>query len=323
MGCLKLSKYRLERVEPSAKKSFAKIRVLGKGVERKKNWTSCYRYGFNGKETDNEVKGNGNQQDYGFRIYDPRVAKFLSVDPLRNDYPWYTPYQFAGNKPIWAVDLDGLEELYYGDLLETKEGRNALFVMQATDVGLEVMNTVRSTEGSEVQRDVYFITVPMKYVDGSKNSRTQGYTFQIDSRSVGSNGKVSFNNFSSNYSKFQPAEKLDLSLSKEEGNTIHIVVLNSNSTGFEKAKEGDYIQLSQTIYHEIKAHIEPKINPVYSEEGIPHELSAEQDHLNYHGSYSINSPSPENAVEGTPHHEYIKQATETQKNAKDNEWLEE
>jgi hypothetical protein len=26
------------------------------------------------------------------------------------DYPWYTPYQFAGNKPIWAVDLDGLEE---------------------------------------------------------------------------------------------------------------------------------------------------------------------------------------------------------------------
>jgi hypothetical protein len=34
----------------------------------------------------------------------------LSVDPLAPSYPWYTPYQFAGNKPIWAVDLDGLEE---------------------------------------------------------------------------------------------------------------------------------------------------------------------------------------------------------------------
>jgi len=34
----------------------------------------------------------------------------LSVDPLTKSYPWYTPFQFGGNKPIWAVDLDGLEE---------------------------------------------------------------------------------------------------------------------------------------------------------------------------------------------------------------------
>ena len=25
-------------------------------------------------------------------------------------HPWYTPYQFAGNTPIWAIDLDGKEE---------------------------------------------------------------------------------------------------------------------------------------------------------------------------------------------------------------------
>jgi RHS repeat-associated protein len=69
-----------------------------------------YRYGFNGKENDREVKGDGNQYDYGFRIYDSRIGRFLSVDPLTKTYPWYTPYQFAGNKPIWATDVDGLEE---------------------------------------------------------------------------------------------------------------------------------------------------------------------------------------------------------------------
>ncbi|MRG44747.1 hypothetical protein GFS24_06460 [Chitinophaga sp. SYP-B3965] len=74
---------------------------------------SGYRYGFNGKENDNEVKGEGNQQDYGFRVYDPRLGRFLSEDPLKKDFPWYTPYQFAGNKPIWAKDLDGLEERYF------------------------------------------------------------------------------------------------------------------------------------------------------------------------------------------------------------------
>jgi RHS repeat-associated protein len=68
-----------------------------------------YRYGFNGKENDNEVKGEGNQQDYGMRMYDGRIGKFLSVDPLTSDYPWYSPYHFAGNSPIVAIDLDGSE----------------------------------------------------------------------------------------------------------------------------------------------------------------------------------------------------------------------
>ncbi|NII28739.1 hypothetical protein HB364_26900 [Pseudoflavitalea sp. X16] len=70
-----------------------------------------YRYGFNGKENDNEIKGEGNQQDYGLRIYDPRLGRFLSVDPLTKDFPWYTPYQYAGNSPILNIDLDGAEPL--------------------------------------------------------------------------------------------------------------------------------------------------------------------------------------------------------------------
>lgn len=67
------------------------------------------RYGFNGKENDNEVKGVGNQQDYGMRIYDPRIGKFLSVDPLTKGYPMLTPYQFASNSPVKHKDIDGLE----------------------------------------------------------------------------------------------------------------------------------------------------------------------------------------------------------------------
>jgi RHS repeat-associated protein len=69
-----------------------------------------YRFGFNGKENDNGVKGLGNQQDYGMRIYDPRVGRFLSVDPLTKEYPWLTSYQFSGNNPILFIDLDGLEQ---------------------------------------------------------------------------------------------------------------------------------------------------------------------------------------------------------------------
>jgi RHS repeat-associated protein len=81
-----------------------------------------YKYGFNGKENDKETT----TQDYGMRIYDPRLARFLSVDPLIYSYPYYSSYQFAGNMPIAAIDLDGLEQyvvIYeknkYGKLFKT------------------------------------------------------------------------------------------------------------------------------------------------------------------------------------------------------------
>jgi RHS repeat-associated protein len=77
--------------------------------------TGKYRFGFNGKEYDTEVKGPNIQQDYGMRFYDPRVARFLSVDPITKQYPELTPYQFASNTPIQAVDLDGLEMYYAAD----------------------------------------------------------------------------------------------------------------------------------------------------------------------------------------------------------------
>ncbi|TCZ65208.1 RHS repeat-associated core domain-containing protein, partial [Flaviaesturariibacter aridisoli] len=77
-----------------------------------------YRYGFNGKEYDPEVYGEGNEQDYGMRIYDPRIGKFLSVDPIGKDFPALTSYQFASNSPVKCIDLDGLE----GDpVAETKD----------------------------------------------------------------------------------------------------------------------------------------------------------------------------------------------------------
>jgi RHS repeat-associated protein len=53
-----------------------------------------------------------------FRIYNPSIGKFLSVDALTKSYPWYTPYQFASNSPIANSDLDGLEaklEIYSTD----------------------------------------------------------------------------------------------------------------------------------------------------------------------------------------------------------------
>ena len=71
--------------------------------------SNSYRYGFNGKEKDDEIKGQGNHYDYGMRNSDPRTGRFFSVDPLTKTFPFYSPYHFAGNTPIAAIDLDGEE----------------------------------------------------------------------------------------------------------------------------------------------------------------------------------------------------------------------
>ena len=68
-----------------------------------------YRYGFNGKENDNEVKGTGNQQDYGMRIYDSRLGRWFCLDPMAKKYPEESPYDFALNNPLYYIDPDGGE----------------------------------------------------------------------------------------------------------------------------------------------------------------------------------------------------------------------
>ncbi len=102
-------------------------------LEEIKGDMSGSRFGFNGKEMDDETYGEGNCYDYGFRIYNPRLGRFLSVDPLTSSYPWYTPYQFAGNKPILAVDLDGLEEAYF-HMFYDEAGKVFFAMEEAIDV---------------------------------------------------------------------------------------------------------------------------------------------------------------------------------------------
>jgi RHS repeat-associated protein len=65
---------------------------------------TVYRYGFNGKETDDE---NAGDLDFGARIYDSRLGRFLSPDPKENDYPGQSTYVCAINNPIGCIDVNG------------------------------------------------------------------------------------------------------------------------------------------------------------------------------------------------------------------------
>ena len=63
------------------------------------------------KELSGELKGSGNSLDFGARIYDSRLGRWMSVDPLTKEYPKTTPYHFVKNKPIFLKDIDGKDAI--------------------------------------------------------------------------------------------------------------------------------------------------------------------------------------------------------------------
>jgi RHS repeat-associated protein len=115
-----------------------------------------YRYGFNGKELDKETSST-TTYDYGFRIYSPALGRFLSIDPLIAKYPELTPYQFASNTPIQAVDLDGAESMF-GWSIGTPPGKAQEVVQGWQDQHNKITSGTASGIKKSVSKTWSFIT---------------------------------------------------------------------------------------------------------------------------------------------------------------------
>ncbi len=69
------------------------------------------KYLFNGKELQDEELGGVNLDwyDYGARFYDPALGRFICLDPIADQFPHVSPYNYAENSPIANIDLWGLQ----------------------------------------------------------------------------------------------------------------------------------------------------------------------------------------------------------------------
>ncbi|MBP6024920.1 MAG: hypothetical protein KA762_15125 [Ferruginibacter sp.] len=130
-----------------------------------------YRFGFNGKEKDNDVKGDGNAIDFGERVYDPRLGKFLSIDKYTHKQPYYSPYIYAGDKPILCIDKEGNQEI----IVTIYEKQNDGTLIQ-TSVCSMFINTIEEAKG--IERNTYKINVVYEWQEHSKqiNPQTIEYT---------------------------------------------------------------------------------------------------------------------------------------------------
>jgi len=135
-------------------------------------------------EKDEEMKGEGNSYDFGARIYDSRIGKFISVDPWSDRYSHISPFCFAAIRPISDIDEEGYGPQQVAKQ-ETQQQKNKKALMQiisdlGTEMATEKSNTVngdykkKPTEGGMTEK-------------GSAIVRKANSTYRSDKTDIGTN----------------------------------------------------------------------------------------------------------------------------------------
>lgn len=161
-----------------------------------------YRYGFNGKEKDNETYGDGNSLDFGARIYDSRIGRWLSLDIRDGNYPGISPYSISYNNPIIFKDPDGKD----GRLTIVPDGKGGGTITLETTVHLY------SSQMSDGQ-----LAELVNQTNAKFNELKNSYTY-IDAH--GGEWKVEFKATFVSNQEFKKSEKDVYDISREEAKKV-------------------------------------------------------------------------------------------------------
>jgi len=175
-----------------------------------------YRFGFQGQEQDNELKGEGNSFNYKYRMHDPRIGRFLSIDPLAPDFPWNSPYVFSENRVIDHIELEGREiwkkEWWHGYGKAIYDNGKA-----TVDLVVDVVNTAAHSNVLEIQTGSFLLKTETAQKLGTAIKENPGGT-----------AKAVFNNFSELSSSIGPTgfikDALDPDGGRKQGNLAYAAI---------------------------------------------------------------------------------------------------
>ena len=72
--------------------------------------STAQKWGYQGQELTEDL--GLNLQEFKFRMHDPAIGRFITIDPLAEDYNYQSPYNFSENRVIDAVEIEGLEAFF-------------------------------------------------------------------------------------------------------------------------------------------------------------------------------------------------------------------
>ncbi len=145
---------------------FAKKRInffpFGMLLPNRHDNTPEYRYGFQGQEMDDEIKGEGNSINFTFRMYDPRVGRFFANDPLESSYPYNSPYAFSENRVIDKIELEGLETANTGTASTITKTQSATQTVTSKELQRKLAQQAANNPSDKIDRKIPKKQTPRK-----------------------------------------------------------------------------------------------------------------------------------------------------------------
>ena len=143
--------------------------------------SNSYRYGFNGMEKDDELKGEGNSYDFGARMLDPRVGRWFAPDSKSALQPNWSPYKAFFDNPNIFIDPDGNTEWQVTTIVNHKTGKTVMIfeIIDADKLHKKIIN-VRDyyTKDWDYQySDIIHSSTINIYKDGTETIDNHGTTY--------------------------------------------------------------------------------------------------------------------------------------------------
>ncbi len=202
-----------------------------------------YRYGFNGMEKDDEITGTeGSHLDFGARVYDSRVGRFLSNDPRESDYPYQSTYVYAANSPILFIDENGEGPIIpFQSFTASESMRSYIAILESTDDPEELDRLW----GEFRRRYEKYMSIPFSKVASVKVAKEQ---FENNKETLGElhYGKSGYDFFNNEVTFYGP----DVAYQNGEVDDMfnYFVLINKDENG--NWYKEVYKVLNMDLYHE-------------------------------------------------------------------------
>ena len=141
-----------------------------------------YRYGFNGQEKSDEIKGDGNSFTAEYWEYDSRLVRRWNVDPITK--PWESPYACFNGNPIMNIDPKGLDGVPY----KVKKGDNLSKIAKRFKTSVKSLQSLNDIKNPDKINEGQILTV------GSTPTPKESYMLGMPETDFSNNPLTGYNN---------------------------------------------------------------------------------------------------------------------------------